>query len=158
MENDQQPTPENAESINLGEYWAIIVRRRRVIVAFVVIAVMTAIIVTLVVTPVFTATTTVQIEPDDPSILGFDLISADRTDDDFYQTQYQLIQSRSLAQRVIEREGLVEEREAMGLYEDASTWSAFLGPATALLNRASLEIREVLGTAPPEVREVLDFE
>ena len=43
MENDQSPAPWKAESINLGEYWAIAVRRRRAVVVSLVIAVEQAI-------------------------------------------------------------------------------------------------------------------
>ena len=54
--------------------------------------------------PVYKATATVQIEKEAPKVLSFeDVLPTNTQSDDYYQTQYGILKSRTLAQRVIKK-------------------------------------------------------
>ncbi|HEX5755247.1 MAG TPA: GumC family protein, partial [Arenimonas sp.] len=96
--------PERDEDeINLLDYWRIIVKRRWTVLATLGIVFVTALVGTLLMTPIYRATTTVQIERDTIKVVEVEGFTQTESpaDRDFYQTQYELIRSRSLAQRVI---------------------------------------------------------
>ena len=66
--------------------------------------------------PVYQATAQILIERDDPKVLGFQRITEEKGYgiDDYYQTQYKLLQSRSLARRVLVSAGLLADPEFGG--------------------------------------------
>ena len=102
---------EDDDAIDLRQYWQIIVRRKGTVLTFfaiVVIAVMTA---TFLTTPVYRAGLTMQIERQEAQVLEYQGVTPTETSadaKDFYQTQYELLKSRSLAERVIEQLNLTE--------------------------------------------------
>ena len=54
--------------------------------------------------PLYRATVTIKIDKENPNILSFkDVFAIERADDDYYQTQYDILRSRNLARRVIRR-------------------------------------------------------
>ncbi len=85
------------------EYLHIIRRRKWWIAAVVVGAVMLALVATLLMRPVYTASTQIEVSRDQKnitSVQGVDSSEAGR-DQEFYQTQYSLLEARSLAERVV---------------------------------------------------------
>ena len=96
----------------LREYWEIILRRRWTVLtcfAIVLVAVMTA---TFLMTRIYRATLTLQIEQQESktAVLGAAAAPNEMAFFDsqsFYQTQYELLKSDALAQRVIEQLNLV---------------------------------------------------
>src|SRR5262249_58405879 len=62
--------------------------------------------------PVFLATATLRIEKDEPHVLKFEqVIKEENPQQDYYQTQYKVLQSRALASRVIGVLGLDQHPE-----------------------------------------------
>ena len=105
------PLQEEKE-INLRDYWKVIRKRQWMIIAFFLIVVITTAIGTLTMKPIFRATTTIQINKENPQIVDFKEIFAVNTmDTDYYQTQYKILESRSLAKRVISSLKLPEHQE-----------------------------------------------
>ncbi|KAA1188918.1 polysaccharide biosynthesis tyrosine autokinase [Pseudohalioglobus sediminis] len=105
----QQAEPDD-DFIDLRELWNMLLRRRwTIIITMAVIVVVTA-IATAMMTPIYRATTVVQIERDTGKVLEFQDVTAEESASsrDFYQTQYELLQSRTLARRVIDQLGLEE--------------------------------------------------
>ncbi len=100
---------------NLLQYTDILFKHRWLIAGMVVGMVALGLVWTLLTTPIYRATTVVQIESDTPQIVDMQGVetSGDR-DRDFYQTQYALLQSRSLAERVVDRLNLAQDEEFMG--------------------------------------------
>lgn len=98
------------DSISLREYWDVIVRRRWTVLtcfAIVVVAMMTA---TFLTTKIYRASLTLQIEQLEAKVTGLQGESANGSpyeSQDFLQTQYELLKSETLAQRVIEQLNLV---------------------------------------------------
>lgn len=134
--------------LHLRAYWDVVVARRRVVLACTLGLALFLLVLGLLTRPVYQASTTLQIEPDAPKILSFDnLLQADTTTDAFYQTQYRLIESRSVAQRVIETQGLLDGDGSDG----PGFVSKSIGFIASVPSRMLMLVRSVIGTAPPEI-------
>ncbi len=112
------PAPQDGqqeESIHLLDYWRILVERRAVVFACLAILVTSALVYSLFATREYEAVTTIQIERQGPEILGFkDVVSVDsawNAYQDFYQTQYKILQSRTVARIAAERLDLMNRPE-----------------------------------------------
>lgn len=86
----------------LVQYWHIAQRFKWVIIGVIIGAIVLGLVATLLMTPRYTATTRIEISRDQKNITKVDgLESPDSGRDlEFYQTQYSLLQARSLAERV----------------------------------------------------------
>ena len=105
---DTQPieaTYVEEDEINLRDLWQVLVRRKWVLLIFFLMAVSVTIIATYLSTPIYRSSLTLQINKDAPKVLDYQDITPSESvyEKDFYQTQYELLKSRSLAQRVIDR-------------------------------------------------------
>nr|WP_036165549.1 polysaccharide biosynthesis tyrosine autokinase [Lysobacter dokdonensis] len=113
MNLQAQPAPdgrEDEDTINLREYWQVLRDRRWVIAGVTAAVVALALAVTLLATPIFRASSTLQIERDTMKIMDVEGLTPTESpmDRDFYQTQYELLRSRSLARRVVQDLRLVQ--------------------------------------------------
>ncbi|MGC8811116.1 MAG: GumC family protein, partial [bacterium] len=100
------------KEVNLRDYWKVIQKRRWTILAFFIIVVVTTAMVTFTMRPIYRGTTTILINKENPQILDFKEVFAVNTMDlDYYQTQYKILESRSLAKRVIQIMKLAEHPE-----------------------------------------------
>lgn len=115
------PTPpagyqgQDQEQPHLWEYIHLILRRRRLVLAVFLGITALAAIRSLLIRPVYQATTQILIERDTPSVLSFkEVAQVDAARDDYYQTQYKLLQSRALVQRVIDGLDLLQDPEYRG--------------------------------------------
>ena len=107
-----QPTFQEEKEVNLRDYWKVVRKRRWTILAFFLIVVITTAIATFTMKPIYRSTVTVQINKENPQIVDFKEIFAVNTIDmDYYQTQYKILESRSLAKRVINSLKLSEHPE-----------------------------------------------
>ena len=102
------PLPAGEPSGNrLLDYWQILVRRRWVLIATVAALMAGVAIKTFRTTPTYRAVATLQIERVDPNILKFqDVVTYDPSYlsyQDYYQTQYKLIESHAVAERTVHR-------------------------------------------------------
>lgn len=95
---------DTAEPILL-RYWDIVFRRRWLVIAIVAAAVAAGIAVTLLQTPAFTAEARVEIRRSQDNVTDVEAVTPSDADQDleFYQTQYALLEARSLATRVVRR-------------------------------------------------------
>ncbi len=96
-------TEASERELHLLDYWRILVKRRWVIYTSLAVVVSVTMLGSLLTRPVYTATTRLQIEQSAPKVLPFQDVTASLPDfrNDFYQTQYGLIQSRRVAREVI---------------------------------------------------------
>lgn len=118
------------DAINLREYWAIIVKRKWTVISFFLIVLIAVVTATFLMTPVYRASLTLQIERTVAKIVEFKNVRPDESsqDKDFYQTQYELLKSRTLAERVMGQLGLMEHplfngKKEPGLFESISAWA-----------------------------------
>lgn len=90
---------------NFREYCRILAKRWRLIVTVLACALAAASLIVALLPPTYTASSTVLIEPQAPQILGITQVETQASDesaeDTFYGTEYKILQSRSLAARVI---------------------------------------------------------
>lgn len=96
-------------AFDLAQYWRLLLKYRILIVATFIAALVLGGGVTLLMTPIYTAATTLQIDREAARVLQTDDVAPRDSmiqGEEFFQTQYGLLRSRSLAQRVIESLGL----------------------------------------------------
>ncbi len=109
-----------AAALDLGEYWRLAVKYRFLIVGAFLAALLIGAGSTLMMTPIYTAQATLQIDREAVRVLNVDDVSpreSTSTGEEFFQTQYGLLKSRSLAERVTDSLGLASSDaflEAMG--------------------------------------------
>ncbi|NWG04650.1 MAG: polysaccharide biosynthesis tyrosine autokinase [Syntrophaceae bacterium] len=116
------PLIQEEKEVNLRDYWKVIQKRRWTIIAFFLIVLISTAIMTFTMRPIFRGTTTIQINKENPQIVDFKEIFAVNTMDlDYYQTQYKILESRSLAKRVIQSLKLSEHEEFLPT-PDSSLW------------------------------------
>ena len=102
---------------HLWDYVHIVLRRRALVLAVFLAAVTVATLRSLLTRPVYQASAQILIERVDPQVLSFKGVTEEKTSggiDDYYQTQYKLLQSRTLARTVIESTGLLNDPEFGG--------------------------------------------
>lgn len=105
---------EPEEGIKLLDLWLIVLKRRWLIAAVAAIIFILVGIFTFVKTPIYTATGQLLIEKE-PNILTFEeIFQVESFQASYYETQYKLLQSRSLAERAAERLHLSERPEFAG--------------------------------------------
>ena len=105
-EDPREPADEDV--IDLRQYWQVLVRRKTTILTVLLVAMVVALIVTFLTTPIFRGSLLLQIERETSKVVEFENVTPEERGDtkDFYQTQYELLKSRTLARRVIDQLGL----------------------------------------------------
>ncbi len=96
----------------IRKYLSIVMRRRYVILGAVVACVVLGLIATLLMTPKYTAVATVEISRESDKVTNFQGVDREASvaDQEFYQTQYGLLRSRSLSERVAAQLRLVDDQ------------------------------------------------
>ena len=98
------------EDVHLKDYLRIVKKRQWVIITFFVVVVVSVTISSFLQAPVYKATARVLIEKDSPNVLSFqEVMALDGADIDYYQTQYTILKSRTLAKKVLEELGLLQQ-------------------------------------------------
>jgi capsular exopolysaccharide synthesis family protein len=112
-----ETAPDTAAPI-LMQYIRMAVRWRWMILGAIALALLIGVIVTLMATPLYTASTRIEIAREANRIVEVSSVEPDSTngEQEFYQTQYGLLRSRALAERVV--------RE-LRLADDAAFFSMF---------------------------------
>jgi len=108
--------PEVSQGLRLLEYWRILYKHKWLIAAIVVVALAIGFVGTLLTPRVYTASTTIEIDREATNVVGLnDVQPIDRLarDQEFFQTQYGLLKSWSLAQRVAQSENLGSDPELL---------------------------------------------
>lgn len=101
----------DSDEFDLRELWQVIVKRRWTIITFTLIVVVAVVTASFLMTPIYRASLTLQIDREDIKIVKIEEVSpvdATTASQDYYQTQYELLKSRSLATRVINQLGLAD--------------------------------------------------
>lgn len=114
---------EQTERLDLKEFWHTMVRRKRLILLFIAVIFLLSLIITLVMKPVYRASTLLEIERKIASVTESGFVNGDDPRDtrDFYQTQYELIKSRSIASKVIKKLNLADDISNTGVIHQLKT-------------------------------------
>ena len=108
---------------HLTDYFKVLHKRRWTAATAFLLVLASVTVYTFTATPIFEARTRLLIEAENPNIVSFkEVIDEDQAKADYYQTQYNILQSRALARKTIESLGLWEHqllnpaaKEAKGL-------------------------------------------
>jgi succinoglycan biosynthesis transport protein ExoP len=105
--NPESYLPQGEDAINLREYWHVIAKRKWTVISLLSMVILVTLVATLLTTPIYRGTTLIQIEREAAKVVDFkDVEANDSSGADFYQTQYELLKSKSLALRVVDQLGL----------------------------------------------------
>ena len=94
---------ENSEELDLSEIVNIIFKRFWLIVGLAVLGLVAAILVNTFVRPMYEATALIMINKEDAGKIDATPYGSFMSEEDYYRTQYQLLESRSLLERVYEQ-------------------------------------------------------
>jgi polysaccharide biosynthesis transport protein len=100
-----------AGSFDFYKYVRILTKYRWLIIGTLLTSLLVAVAVTFLTTPIFRATASIQIDRESMNIVKVDGLQPEESQGglEFYQTQYELLASRSLAARVVSTLGLVND-------------------------------------------------
>lgn len=118
--DESRPSP-------IQQYLRIAMRWRYVIIGVTAACVLIGLIATLLMTPKYTAVTTVEISRESSKLTEFQGVERETSvaDQEFYQTQYGLLRSRLLSERVATQLKLVDDPRFFEMFGAANSSSAF---------------------------------
>jgi polysaccharide biosynthesis transport protein len=100
------------QEIDLRDYLRVVLKRRWTILSFFAVVVLTVAVHTFTATPIYNATSRIVIEKENPNLVSIqEVMAVDSTGTDYYQTQYKIIESRTVAREVIRRMDLENSTE-----------------------------------------------
>lgn len=100
------------DEINLRHYWNIVKRRKWAIGAFAIGVAIAAAVIVSNIDPIYRASATVMIEAQEPNVVSIqDIYAADTKSQEYYQTQFEILKSRPLAEKVAARLDLLQQPE-----------------------------------------------
>lgn len=139
------------DEIDLLSYWRILVKRRWTVLGALGIVMVTVLIGTLLMTPIYRASTSLQIDREIIKVVEVEGVTPveGAAGSDFFQTQYELLKSRALAERVASQLGLAEGDQLERL-NPPSPWAAikglFTGDSDQPLTEAEASARQAAAT------------
>ncbi len=95
---------EPSKGLNIREFWSVLIRHKKMLASITALALLLSLLITLFMTPVYRASTTIQIERQSTAIADVVIEpTTRRTERDYWQTQIQLLQSNTLAIAVMDK-------------------------------------------------------
>jgi succinoglycan biosynthesis transport protein ExoP len=92
------------EDVHLSDYLKVISHRRWAALSAFLVVMVVVVIYTFTATPVYRARVQLLIENENPNVVSFkEVLDQEKTTNDYYQTQYRMLQSRSLARRTLDQ-------------------------------------------------------
>ncbi len=127
---------EPQEEVHLRDYLGVLLRRKWVVISFALCVIISVTIATFMMRPLYKATAVIRINAGNPAPISFkDGPGAppDNYDDNYYETQYKILKSRSLAKRTIQKLKLYADpefnpRPGKTLFETLKGWAVALIP------------------------------
>lgn len=100
------------EEVGLRDYLAVILRRKWIVIAIFAVIVVVATINSFKTEPMYKATCQILIERENPKVVNIqEIMAVDASTTDYYQTQYEILKNKKLAEKVIEHLNLVNNKE-----------------------------------------------
>jgi len=100
------------EGLDIKIFWRVLYKRRWTVASFFVVVVCLVTLTSFLATPIYSASTTVQIAPEAPRVVSFkEVVSLGSRNywevKSYYETQFKIIKSKRLAKQVLERLNLL---------------------------------------------------
>lgn len=126
------------------QYLRIAIRWRWLILGSIALALLVGIILTLLATPNYTATSSIEINREGSRIVDVSDVEnkASSVDMEFYQTQYGLLTSRSLAERVARQLRLADDQAFFEMFNATNQFERLSGGGTASAGLRDARVRE----------------
>jgi capsular exopolysaccharide synthesis family protein len=106
------PSSQEPKEVELRDYWKVILKRKWTIISFVFIVLIATGVMTFTRSPIYRSTATIQINKENPQVVDFkEIFSINTVEMDYHQTQYRILESRTLAKRVVHSLKLSEHPE-----------------------------------------------
>jgi capsular exopolysaccharide synthesis family protein len=109
---------EEDETIDLREYWRILVKRKWTVLGVAVIVVTAALLSSLLMVPEYRSTARIELNPESARILNYQDFAPEQqgwnATSIFFSTQFEIMRSSALAQRVIRDEQVQNHPELLG--------------------------------------------
>lgn len=123
------------QEVHLLDYVKVLYKRRWTAITAFLIVVVSVTVYTFTATPIFEARTRLLIEAEEQNVVSFkQVVDEDQTRADYYQTQYNILQSRSLARRTLDTLKLWDKAPFGGpVNESFSVKKAVLGAPGAVI-------------------------
>ncbi|WP_376694364.1 GumC family protein [Wenzhouxiangella sp. EGI_FJ10409] len=106
------------ETIDLREYWRILVKRKWTVIGVVAIVVTAALLSSLLMVPEYRSSARIEINPESSRILNYQDFAPEQqgwnATSIFYSTQFEILKSGALAEQVIRQEQLQDQPELLG--------------------------------------------
>jgi succinoglycan biosynthesis transport protein ExoP len=146
---------EEGDLIDLREYWYVILKRRWTILTFFGIVVVGVLVGTFLQTPLYRGTALVQIETESSKVMDYKDVNPEEKagGKDFYVTQYELLKSNTLAERVIDDLHL----DLKDVGEDEGLISWFTGLFKGAESQAEKEKRHLIKAEQARIKKVKFF-
>ena len=161
-----QPVADEARTSTIREYLRIAARWRYIILGTIAAFVLLGLIITLLMTPKYTSSATIEISRESSKVTDFQGVERETSvaDQEFYQTQYGLLQSRSLSERVAIQLRLVDSAEFYAMFGEKRDEPAFQMvngryPASGRAERQRVAgeiLRDHLSIAPTRQSRLVD--
>ena len=116
MTNDNQSSPMgrlmDEEVIDLRQYWRTLMRNKWGIIGFALIVTVLTVLVVFSMKPVYKATATLLIESQQANVVSIEEVyGLDKSNSEYYLTQFEIIKSRRLAEKVVSTLSLQDHPE-----------------------------------------------
>jgi len=147
----------NTQEVHLSHYWNVIYKRWKVALSIVVVVMLGTYLASEFAKPLYRSSIEVQIEKENPNQLTVDdLFGIAASDQEFLQTQYILLKSRGLAEKVIDDQKLLSDPDfyPQGIAGKTPAQIAQIRSSMAGVITGSLEVVPVRGTSLVDVSYV----
>ena len=151
-------------NVDLLGLWHILLKRRWTIAATVALVFTLALIISLLITPIYRATSSVQIDREIMNVTTNDAgpVTDLWMDPDYINTQYQILQSRELASRVLTDLGYQSEKRFSQLFKPSAAQQIFswvgLGKAKQPERSTSAEPKDLNADKVKAIGRVAQFQ
>lgn len=133
------------EESPIHRYLEVVLRRKKIIIAFFAIVLVSTLISTLMTVPEYRATAKLEISLENPKVVNFDqVVELETKSEEFYETQYLLLQSKSLAKLVVEKLNLAERQELEGKNKKSNIISKAVSSVKGLIRSTLGGIKKMI--------------
>ena len=148
------------EDTHLLDYVKVLVKRRWTVVTVFLVVVLCAVVYAFMQTPIYEARARLMIEIDEQNVVQFQQVLSEQTRDieEHYETQYQLLRSRSLVRRTLDELALWDDPVFLGVMETGgfSPTEAFSSAVDTMRSLVAQAVQWVLPTPTPVRSRVWD--
>jgi len=154
------------DTIDLLAYWRTVMRNKWPIAGLAAVIVVITVVVVSTMTPIYSATARLQIESEQAQVVSIEEIyGIDSSQREYYQTQFEILKSRELAERVIRELGIEKHIEYLSKDDDdvnLRDYIPFLPAATPKVPDAIWQgiveiFRENLSITPARNTQLVDI-